>query len=362
MRGIMSNLDNLEDFKTIDPENFLKSVQEFPYQCETAWEEVKKVVLPSYYVSVNKIVLLGMGGSAIGGDVVKDFINGESTLPMEVIRDYSLPSYVDKETLVVGSSYSGNTEETMEALKEALSRKAKIVIITTDGKILDLAHSYRLPFYQFSYPTEPRQAFGFSFSSVLGILNKLAIIDVNEHDFKTTIEFLKKFYSQIKPDVSSSSNHAKKLAEQLFEKIVIVMGSTKTKALAKRFKSQLNENSKQMAFWEELPEACHNFIVGLEKPSRLWDKVFLLTISSKYDHPRVKLRQNIIFDILNKYKIPCEELGIDNAPNRLAEILGLVYLLDFTSYYLAILNKVNPKEISNIKELKKRLEETPWQK
>jgi len=358
----MNELDRPENYAKIDQNNLLKNVTEFPAQCEQAWEEIRKVVFPSYYISVSKAVILGMGGSAIGGDVVKDFIRNKCTVPIEVIRDYRLPAYVNKDTLVVANSYSGNTEETIEAFQQALLRKAKTVAITTDGEISHIAKTQKIPFYQFHYDTEPRQAFGFSFAAVLGILNKLALIDVRDKEFKEAIRYLNNLYLNINPTVSTDSNQAKKLAEQLYNKIVIILAADYLKSVGKRFKTQLNENSKQLACWEEIPEACHNFIVGLKFPEKIIENIFVLSLVSKFDHSRNRLRQNIILDILTKHGISYEELRINHSSSELSEMLSFIYLLDFASYYLAILNKIDPRPVVNINYLKERLKETTWRK
>ena len=358
----MSELDKPENFGKIDKENLLKNIQEFPDQCQQAWEEIKKIILPSYYLKVSKIVILGMGGSAIGGDLVKAVVERKSKIPIFTLRDYDLPGWVDKDSLVIGISYSGNTEETLEAFGQAIFKKAKLVALTTNGKLADLARSHKIPLYQFDYKTEPRQALGFLFSSLLGILNKIALIDLEDEEFKECILLLKGLGSKIKPEIPTAKNPAKNLAEELYNKIVIVTAADYLKPVALRFKTQLNENSKQMAFWEELPEACHNFIVGLQFPNKLKEVVFILSLLSKFEHPRVRTRQNIISEIFNKNKIPFKDLIIEPAPTVLSEMLSFVYLLDYTSFYLAILNKTDPRPISNINYLKKKLEETPWQK
>lgn len=358
----MSELDKAENFSKIDQENLIKNIQEFPLQCAKAWEEIREVVLPSYYVKANKIVILGMGGSAIGGDLIKEFIEKKCSVPVIIVRDYDLPANVNRDSLVIAVSYSGNTEETIEALRQALSKKSKPIAITTGGKLADLAAEYKFPIYKFNYDTVPRHALGFLFTSVLGILNKLALIDVKKEEIKESISLFKGLSSKISPEVPTSQNQAKKLAEELYNKIVVVMAGGYLKPVARRFKDQLNENSKQMAFWEELPEACHNFIIGLQFPNKLPDNIFVLSLSSKYEHQRVRLRENVILDILNQKKIPFEELRLEPASSILSEILSFVLLLDYTSYYLAILNKVDPRPIENINYLKKKLEETPWQR
>jgi glucose/mannose-6-phosphate isomerase len=358
----MSELDNPETYSKFDPTNLLENVQEFPLQCERAWEEVKKVVLPSYYVKVNKVIILGMGGSAIGGDLVRALLQDQAKVPIFVVRDYNLPAFVDKDSLVIASSYSGNTEETLEAFNQAIAKKSKLVAITTGGKLSDLAISYKIPIYQFDYKTEPRQALGFSFAAILGILNKIALIDIKDTDFRESILLAKALDSKIKPEIITSQNQAKKLAGELYNKFVVILGGGHLKPVAQRFKTQLNENAKQMAFWEELPEACHNFIVGLEVPNKFFENVFVLSLFSSFTHPRIRARQNIILEILDKNKISYEELRIESATTILSDMLLFILLLDYTSYYLALLNKIDPRPIKNINYLKKKLEELPWQK
>jgi glucose/mannose-6-phosphate isomerase len=358
----MSELDNPETYSKFDPTNLLKNVQELPSQCEQAWEEIKKVVLPSYYVKVNKVIVLGMGGSAIGGDLVRALLQNQSKTPIFTVRDYDLPAFVDRDSLVIASSYSGNTEEALEAFSQAIAKKSKSVAITTGGKLADLATAHKIPLYKFDYKTEPRQALGFSFAAILGILNKIALIDIKDTNFRESILLAKALNSKIRPEIVTSQNQAKKLAEELRNKIVVILAGGHLKPVAQRFKTQLNENSKQMAFWEELPEACHNFIIGLEFPNKLFENVFALSLFSNFAHPRIKARQNIILEILDKNKILYEELRIESATSMLSDMLLFILLLDYTSYYLALLNKIDPRPIKNINYLKKKLEELPWQK
>lgn len=358
----MIDLDKPEEYSKIDQTGLLKDIQELPLQCEQAFEEIKRVVLPSYYVKINKIVILGVGGSAIGGDFVRSIIEKESKIPVFIVRDYHLPGFVDKDSLVIGVSYSGNTEETLTAFGQAISKRAKLVAITSDGKLAKTALSYKIPLYQFDYKTQPRQALGFLFASILGILNKIGHIDIKEDEFKETILLLKALNSKIKPEIEAAKNQAKKLAKELYNKIVVVVAANYLKPVALRFKTQLNENSKQMAFQQELPEACHNFVVGLKAPTNLSESVFILFLSSKFDYPRNRIRQNILLEILDKNKIPSQQLTVEPAPSILSEMLSFTTMLDHTSFYLAILNQIDPQPVSNIDYLKKRLEEAPWQK
>ena len=354
----MSILDHLEEYEKIDPANLLKNVSELPEQLKAAWEEVKGVVLPSYYTRVQKVVVLGIGGSAIAGYLAKSYSDLTTNLPFLVFSDYRLPQWVDKDCLVLANSYSGDTEETLSALQEAIKRRCKIVAVTTGGKLAQIALSYKFPLYRYEYKSPPRQALGYSLGAILGILNKLALISLKERDLDESVHLLQHLNSKINPKVTTSQNQAKQLAEKLYDKIVIILSGELLNSVARRFKTQLNENSKQMAFFEILPESCHNFIVGLEFPAVIHQKTFLLILSSKYDHKRVMLRRRIVEEIFAKSEIEYEELQLDLAMTPLAEILSFVYLLDYTSFYLAILNKVDPERIDNIKYLKQKLSES----
>lgn len=356
------DLDKWTEFEKIDQTDLLKNIKEFPDQCQKAWEEVKKVVLPSYYVKADKIVILGMGGSSIGGDLAKTFASKKTKIPIFVHRDYNLPKFVDKNSLVIGISYSGDTEEILEAFFQAQKIGAKLIAITTGGKLARHAQSYKIPLYLFNYQSQPRQALGFLFISLLGIFNKIAIIDLKDDEVNESILLLKAQNSKIKPEIKTAKNRAKRFAKELFDKIPIIIGTEVSAPIALRFKTQLNENSKNLAFYEIIPEACHNFVAGLNFPSKLSGKIFVFIISSKYDHQRVKTRQNILMEILDKNKIPFEILTLEPNPTPLSEMLQMISFLDFTSYYLAILNDVDPSKIENIKFLKNRLSEIKWQK
>lgn len=357
----MTILDSKSEYSKIDKTDLLKNVDELPLQLESAWNQVRKVVLPSYYTSTNKIIVSGMGGSAVSGDLAKTIVELKSKVPVFVLRNYNLPNFVDKDSLLIVLSYSGNTEETLEVLTQGINKKAKIIAITTGGKVAEIARSNKIPFYQFQYDTEPRQAFGYLFGALIGILNKVGFINIKDSEFKETVSYLRKLREMINPDVPITKNQAKSLAEILHNKIVVTMAGFLS-PIAFRFKAQLNENSKQMAFYEILPEACHNFIVGLNNPELVHEDVFILSLVSKYDHKRVVVRQNAIEEILSKNNIKHDELRLDFAQSPLSEMLSFVYLLDYASYYLAILNNTDPRPVKNIKYLKDKLAASPWHK
>ncbi len=358
----MSILDNPDEYKKIDQSNLLKQVDELPQQLENAWGEVKKVVLPSYYTRAKAIVILGIGGSAIAGYLTKSLIERKSKIPVFVYTDYDLPEWVTKDCLVIGNSYSGNTEEPIAAFKEAILRRAKTVSITTGGEFEKLAKTNKFPVYHYDYDTQPRQALGYSWGGILGILNKVALINLTESEFKNAINVLNEIKKKIDVNVPFSQNQAKQFAETLQGKIVIAMTGGSLGSVAQRFKTQLNENSKTMAFYEILPETCHNFLIGLEHPEIIHQNAFVLILSSKYDHQRIILRRKAIIEIFSKNNILHDELQLDFAKSPLSEMFSFVYFLDYVSYYLAILNEVDPTPIKNINFLKEKLAAAPWRK
>ena len=165
-----TNLDDLQIYPQSDPDNMLARIKELPLQCRQAWQAAMEFSLPPDYSDVDKVVILGMGGSAIGGDLVKSLTEAESSVPVIVHRDYGLPAFVDDRTLVIASSYSGNTEETLSAFEPALKTGAKKLVMTTGGRLQAIAEENNIPVFKIDYKAQPRAALGFSFLPTLGCL------------------------------------------------------------------------------------------------------------------------------------------------------------------------------------------------
>ena len=167
------DLDNLKVYQQADPEGMLARIKELPMQCRQAWQAAMSFKLPSDYAAIDKVVILGMGGSAIGGDLVKSLVMSEAKIPVIIHRDYGLPAFVDEKTLLIASSYSGNTEETLSGFEPALKTKAKKLAMTTGGKLQQMAEANNIPVFKIEYKAQPRAALGFSFIPTLGVMQKL---------------------------------------------------------------------------------------------------------------------------------------------------------------------------------------------
>lgn len=348
-------LDRKDKIFKNDPGNMLLAISDLPDQIRDTWDKAKKFVIPAHYIKVDKVVIVGIGGSAIGPDVMIGYAKDNLKKPIELIRDYELPNYVDNKTLVIASSYSGNTEETLSGLKYAISINAKIIGIAHGGKLREKCKSNNIPFFQIDYESQPRAASPSSFVAIAGILNKLDIIDISDEDIENTYKETKELGLKIDIQVPQKTNQAKILAQKLYGKIPFIIGSGSLYQVAHKFKISICENAKQLAFFEQIPEMNHNTMTGMEYPQELGKKIFVLILESIYDHPRNKLRQRIMLDVLSKRKIKHDTLMFPKSSSRLSEMFMMMEFGDYVSYYLALLNGVDPTPVKMVDYFKEQL-------
>lgn len=348
-------LDEEKQLKKLDTDNMLQAISDFPAQIESCWKQMKSFSIPTHYIQAKNIIILGMGGSAIGGALVSSFVLKKSRVPIFVHRDYDLPVFVGSDTLVIGVSYSGNTEETISGFEKAGQLTNKLIGISTGGQLGSLCRKFRAPFFEINYGSQPRAALGYLLTAVLGIATKLGFIEVEDHEINEAIVLLKAMEGKIHPGVRAAQNQAKQLADRLRDKTPIIIGSGELSEVARRWKTQFNENSKQVAHFEILPEVNHNAIVGLDFPKKLSEKIFVILLQSKFSHPRVKIREQVTLQLFQQRKIQYETIYLQSATTPLNEMLLAIFLGDYVSYYLAMLNAVNPTTIEPINYLKDRL-------
>jgi len=352
----MSELDSPHIYKQLDPSGMLQHLHEFPEQCQRAWNNSLKLKLPQDYNKVDRVIISGMGGSAIGGELIRRLAILENHLPVWVHRDYGLPPFVNENTLLIFSSYSGNTEEPLSSFTESLQTPSKKVVITTGGKLESLAKRNGIPILLIDYKAPPRAAFPHSFVSLLGIFHTLGLVKDKSNDFEEALQVLKELSTRITEKVPSVSNDAKQLAQELYGRLVVIYGAGLLAEVAQRWKSQLNENSKTWAFHEIFPELNHNAVVGYQLPSELRDKIIVVLLHSSLLHPRVSIRYQLTTEIINKASVRYKVLEA-TGKNRLAQMMSLVLYGDYVSFYLAILNGVDPTQVAPIDYLKSRLAE-----
>jgi glucose/mannose-6-phosphate isomerase len=349
-------LDDLKLYGELDKENMLGHLHDFPQECEKAFEMAKNITLPSALSEIDNVVILGMGGSAIGGDLVSSLVTNECKVPVQVCRGYSLPGYAGKLTLVVSSSYSGNTEETLSCFEQSLKAGAQNLVITTGGKLKELAEKNKVPVFLFDYKSPPRAALPYSFVPLLVIMRRLGLSKTasDYSDIKEAITLLKTEESQINETAPESVNPAKKIARKLHDRLAVIYGAEMVAEVAHRWKTQINENSKAWAFYEVLPELNHNSVVGYEYPAELRRKFLVVMLNSEFLSPRVKLRYDTTKIIMEKSKVEFEECkGTGKSP--LADMMYLILLGDYISYYLAILYGTEPAPVKTIDFLKNEL-------
>jgi glucose/mannose-6-phosphate isomerase len=348
------DLDNWILFHEKDPDDMLGRIAELPQQCCDAWRNVQSFEFPPEYRQVSKIVILGMGGSAIGGDLLRALAEPECAVPIVTNRDYTVPAFVNADTLVIASSYSGNTEETLAAFEQARERDAALLAITTDGKLARRARELGVPLLTFDYKSQPRAALGYSLVSLIGIVQKLGFIGDKTTDLKEAAIVMEALQEEIRETVPSAQNPAKQLAERLYEHLPVVYGAGYLAEVAHRWKTQFNENAKAWGFFEQLPELNHNAVLGYQFPSDLAEKVVVVMLTSSLVHPRNKVRFQVTQEILTKQGVACEVVSA-RGESPLAQMLSAIHFGDYVSCYLAMLYEVDPTPVKVINYLKERL-------
>jgi len=350
----MVDLDNALVYQQFDSSGMLNHLHGFPEQCQKAWEKVLKFDLPHEYNEISNVVILGMGGSAIGGDIARRLALAESKLPVWVHRDYGLPPFVDESTLVIASSYSGNTEETLSAFTESLKTQAKKLVITSGGKLKHLAENEGIPTFVVDYQAPPRAAFPHNFVPLVGIFQKLGLLGDKSADLQEALDILNKQSREFIETRPLASNPAKQLAAKLWGHVVVIYGAETLSELAQRWKAQFNENSKSWAFFESFPELNHNAVIGYQFPLEAKERIFVLLLRSSSLRPRSLLRYEATAKLLAKAGI-AHEFVEARGESALAQVMSSVLLGDYSSFYLAMVNEVDPTSIDAINFVKQYL-------
>ncbi|MBI4312148.1 MAG: bifunctional phosphoglucose/phosphomannose isomerase [Chloroflexi bacterium] len=347
-------LDSRNTYERHDPSNMLGRIASLPDQCWDAWEQACAFRLPPNYAGAERVVFLGVGGSAIGGDLVVGLSQHNDRLPVTVLRDFRLPSWVGPSALVVASSYSGNTEETLELYRQARERGACLAVVTGGGRLLAAAQADGAPAFHIQYRGEARSAMGYSFMAPLALLCRLGLLPYTRDDVAGAVKLLQSLSEGLSPDVPAAQNLAKSIALAIGDGLPVVYGAGFLTGAARRWKTQLNENSKSWAFYEELPELAHNSVEGFALPAATRDSVYVVLLHSHLLNPRISARYEGVEEILAQQGVAHRQIDAVGG-SELAHLLSSVMLGDYVSYYLAMLHGVNPASQDMIDHLKKRL-------
>lgn len=350
----MSILDQSDRWASIDPGSMRHLMQSFPAQVEGAAQVAQTLSLPAPS-RVTNVVVSGMGGSAIGGDVVRAALAASLQVPLIVCRDYSLPVFVDSTTLLFSSSYSGNTEETLAAYEQARRAGASIICITSGGKLASLSHSHGYPVIQLPAGLPPRAALGYSAVMLIGALKTLNLAPDMSAALHETVDLLKILVARYAPEAPEHKNQAKMIARSLHGRLVAIYGSSGIlDPVAVRWRGQLEENAKNLAFHHLLPEMNHNELVGWEIPAQLLQQVAVVLLRDQGDHPQVQRRFDFTRDLVTRKAGLVHEVWT-SGETPLARMFSLICLGDFVSLYLAWLNAVDPTPVPVIETLKRHL-------
>ncbi|KKR39264.1 MAG: Bifunctional phosphoglucose/phosphomannose isomerase [Candidatus Woesebacteria bacterium GW2011_GWB1_40_101] len=353
----MTNLDSKEDIEKLDKGGILKSIELIPDQFTQAWKEIEESKLPTGASVTQNVVICGMGGSALGGRAVDSVVYGRARVPIEVFNEYKIPNYVNSDSFVIISSYSGNTEETLSCAKLALTKGAKIFGITTGGKLAEFLKRNKLAAYVFNpkyNPSgQPRMGLGYSIAAIYALLIKCGLVRYSNE--KEHIVFtLKKYIDEYNVNIPENGNLAKTFARKLLHKVVILMASEHLVGVTHGFANQLNENSKTFSTTFDLPEANHHLIEGLRFPAKAKDLLSFLFMESKHYTPEVQKRYPITKEVFKINGYP--SLGyVTSSEDAILEIFEVLVFGSFVSFYLAMLNGVDPTPIPWVDYFKAQL-------
>lgn len=338
-----------------DPSGMLGLVEGLPAQCREAERIARSVPLPDWPKPCN-VVVLGMGGSAIGGDLVRGLAAEQCSVPVLVNRDYSLPRYVTAGSLVIASSYSGNTEETLTGYARAKERGARIVAITAGGELARLATADGWPVLRIPGGLSPRAAIGYSFVPLLVTLERLGLLPPQEEALAETVKVLERQRERLGREVRVEQNPAKALALALVGNAPLILGSEGWKGVAAyRWKCQVNENSKVPAFWNVFPELNHNETVGWEASKEVLQRLHVVVLRDSKDNPRNARRVEVTKSIMGRSAAGVTEFWAEGE-SALARLFSLIYPGDFATVYLALLNGIDPTPVKAIDYLKSELQ------
>jgi glucose/mannose-6-phosphate isomerase len=351
------NLDDLDYFKQLDTLNMLGEIDNLPDQLGYAYQLGLRHDLPDWK-NLRQVVIAGMGGSAIGADLLASYCAPLAPIPVFVHRDYGLPLFArGAETLVICSSHSGDTEETLEAFEAARKAECRIVVVSTGGELTKRARENNIPLWTFEHKGQPRAAVGFSFGLLLAMFQRLGLLPDQKEAVEEAIASMKRSQQHLQVRIPAAKNPAKRYAGQLMGRWVTMMGSGQLSSVARRWKGQINEVAKAGANFEFIPEANHNTLAGTMNPEETLNAhTMTIFLRAPSDHPRNRLRID-----LTKNAFMLEGMNTDLVEARgntpLAHMWTTILFGDYMAYYLAMCYGVDPTPVPALVEFKQALAE-----
>ena len=346
-------LDDPDVIKRIDASDMLGRVRELPRQLSLARRVAGAVELDARHRDVDLVLVLGMGGSAIGAELVAAAAGDRLRVPLIVHRDYGLPAWAGERTLVIAASHSGDTVETLSGAAEARRRGLPLVVATTGGALGRQATTDGTPYFRYEAPGQPRAAIGFCLGLIHELLARAELLS-DPDPLGPAVDGLEALLERNAPAVETDANLAKQLAWATFGRIPIVYGAGTMTAVAHRWKTQLNENAKAWAMFEPMPEANHNAIEGTLNPRELSDALYVVEIREREEPEHIAARYRVVEELLGE-RATNRSVYWAEGPSPLARTLDAVAMGDLVSVYLAILYQTDPTPVTLLAMLKERL-------
>jgi len=356
-----SLLDSVELIQKIDVSNTRSSIEQLSEQMQEVWELGKAIVVPESYANPQNIVVCGMGGSILGTDIIKSLFSHVLPCPVTIVPDYTLPGFVNENSLVIAASYSGTTEETWSAIQEAHARGAKIAGVTSGGTIGEFLTKNNMPALIFSTKHNPcgiaKMGLGYSIFGQMVLFKALGLIQIEQEDFQAMLRSVADAQVGMNVHTPQKENVAKLLAFQLLDRMPFIMAADHLVGVAHVFTNQLNENAKTIAEYHAIPELNHHLLEALQHPTSLREHLAWISIHSQLYQPDNSKRIEVTQEVFDQHDITFIEYQAIQ-PSSLGQVFEVLTLGAYTSYYLAILHSIDPGPIPVVdwfkSELKKR--------
>ncbi|PIR61668.1 MAG: hypothetical protein COU66_02575 [Candidatus Pacebacteria bacterium CG10_big_fil_rev_8_21_14_0_10_44_11] len=357
MSDLTTVLDSREAIAILDKSNMLGSVESLHKQLSHAWEATEKIEFaPS--AKITQVVVAGMGGSALGADVIKSLYKTELDVSFDIVRDYSLPAYVSENTLVILASYSGTTEEIVACAQEAIDKKAQIMVIAAGGTLIELAEKHHWAHYQidptYNPSAQPRMAIGYAVFGMICLLGKAGILSLTKAEVDQVAGVIQTTVEASGVEVPQESNPAKLLAYAMYDKRPIFVIAGFLEGAGHVVANQCNENAKAYADYKVIPELNHHLMEGLRFPSSNKSTHVFVLINSALYHPRCQVRMKLTQTIIEANHIETMKLELQ-APTKLAQVFETIALVGFAGFYLSMIEGIDPSPIPFVDTFKDEL-------
>ncbi len=351
------DLNSRTSIATLDVSNMVGSVESLAQQIEHAWKDTRALKFTPK-AEIRSVVVAGMGGSALGADVIRHVFKDQLAVPLEIARDYTLPAYVNEHTLVILASYSGTTEETLACAKQAQEAGAQLMVISSGGALIELAKQHNLTHYKI-VPTynpsgQPRAAIGYAITGTIALLTSAGIIAVSEEDMQTVIATVTATTKECSVDSPQESNPAKLLAYNMIDMRPIIVAADFLEGAAHVAANTTNENAKAFADYKVLPELNHHLLEGLQFPSTNNSTHVVLFVMSLLYHERNRTRVEITQELIAEMGIHTVQIPLKGL-TKLAQAFELITLFACASFYLSLLENINPTPIPFVDRFKEEL-------